>query len=255
MTQRSPCSPRAPDGEAIALTRCPASELYADIGGKPGEAHTSANRRSVGSSDPIAEPPGLTRSESIHARLRCATQAQHRALDQGLRYIVGKGLSRRRYGNVLAALYGFYLALELRLQQLQTIYAANGVPLVRRTGLLEHDLCALGISPGTLPTCTDMQQLATRDHLAGALYVVEGACLGGQVIAHAVKRHLGMGSGTGAAFFSGEGAHTAIRWKRVLAWLDAEERTRAGGDGIIEGACRTFALLSQWLSDQGVLDE
>jgi heme oxygenase (biliverdin-IX-beta and delta-forming) len=215
----------------------------------------STSQQSADSNDQAGGFPGLTRGESMHARLRRATEQQHRALDHGLRYVIGKELSRQRYGKLLAALYGFYVPLEARIAHLQTVHAPTDVPLARRrSGLLEHDLRALGIPPGTVPTCAT-PRLTTIDHLAGALYVVEGACLGGQVIAHAVKRHLGMGPETGTAFFSGDGAHTAARWKRVLAWLDARERAAAAGDEMIEGACRTFATLWHWLSEQEVLDE
>lgn len=193
-------------------------------------------------------------SPTLHAKLRHATAAHHRALDQGLGYVLGEELSLERYGRLLAALYGFYVPLEASLAPLQGGAAALAVPLVRRAGLLERDLRALGTAPAQVPLCERSPQLAGIDHLAGAFYVVEGACLGGQVIARAVSRRLGVQREHGAAFFSGDGARTAARWKTVLAWL--ETRQRASGESeITEGACRTFAALARWLSAQGVLDE
>jgi heme oxygenase len=50
--------------------------------------------------------------------------------------------------------------------------------------------------------------------------VLEGACLGGQVIAPVLQRRLGVAEGSGASFFVGDGAATAARWARVVAWLD-----------------------------------
>ena len=182
---------------------------------------------------------------SLHERLRGATAAQHRALDQGLRYVLGEGLSLERYGRLLEALYGFYVPLEASLTRLP-------VPPIRRTGLLERDLRALCRDPARAPICSEPPQLPGVDHLAGAFYVVEGACLGGQVIARAVARHLGVRREHGAAFFSGEGARTASRWKAVLAWLEARE---GAGHEITDGACRTFSALSRWLSARNVLDE
>lgn len=197
----------------------------------------------------------FTGSDSIHTRLRSATAEHHRVLDHGLRYVLGKELSIERYGNLLAAFYGFYVALEVCLARLLTATPPIAVPLVPRAALLEQDLRALGLTPVEVPICIEMPRLDTVDHLAGALYVVEGACLGGQVIARAVMQRFGFGRDNGAAFFIGDGAQTAARWKRVLAWLEERERGAAAGHEIIEGACRAFESLFRWLSRQGVLDE
>ena len=197
-------------------------------------------------------PPGA--DVSMHERLRRATAAHHRALDHGLRYVLGEELSLERYGRLLAALYGFYVPLEAALSPLQTGAAALTVPLERRTALIERDLRALGTEPALVPLCNRPPRLASFDHLAGAFYVVEGACLGGQVIAQAVTRQLGLRREHGAAFFSGDGARTAGRWKAVLAWLEARERATRAAPQITEGACRTFHALARWLSARGVLD-
>jgi len=192
---------------------------------------------------------------SLHEQLRRATAAHHGTLDRGLHYVLGEELSLERYGRLLAALYGFYVPLEASLSALQAGAAAPAVPLARRTALLERDLRALGAEPAQVPICDRPPCLTSVDHLAGAVYVVEGACLGGQVIARAVSRQLGVRREHGAAFFSGDGAGTAARWKAVLAWLDARERAARAGHEITEGACRTFAALSQWLTTRGVLHE
>jgi heme oxygenase len=189
---------------------------------------------------------------SVHERLRHATAAQHRTLDQGLRYVLGEELSLERYARLLAALYGFHVPLEAALAELP---APPGVPLVRRTGLLERDLRALRTEPALLPLCGQPPRLASAEQLAGALYVVEGACLGGQVIARAVRRQLGLDREHGAAFFNGDGARTAARWKAVLAWLEARGREARARIDITEGACRTFGALSRWLASRGVLLE
>ena len=112
---------------------------------------------------------------SLRQRLRHATAAQHRTLDEGLRYVLGEDLSLERYGRLLAALYGFYVPLEASLAKLQTPAGALTVPLVRRTELLERDLRALGTEPEGVPLC-ERPQLASLDHLAGAFYVDLGWC-------------------------------------------------------------------------------
>jgi heme oxygenase len=87
------------------------------------------------------------------------------------------------------------------------------------------------------------------------MYVIEGACLGGQVIARALVQQLGIGQTNGAAFFTGDGLHTGVRWKEVRAWLAQCDSASGARHEIVAGACCTFAALSQWLAAREVLDE
>jgi heme oxygenase (biliverdin-IX-beta and delta-forming) len=194
-------------------------------------------------------------ADSIHSRLRQASADQHQRLDRGLRYLLSDTLSRDRYADLLAALFGFYVPLEEYLCHWEATSRPLALPLIRRAGLLERDLAAFGMEPDRVPRCAEMPKLTTIDHVAGAIYVVEGACLGGQVIARGVMQRLRITRENGAAFFNGDGARTGVRWKHVLAWLDQRDRGSCVRDEIATGACRTFAALSQWLMAREVLDE
>jgi heme oxygenase len=83
--------------------------------------------------------------------------------------------------------------------------------------------------------------------------VLEGAALGGQIIARELERQLGITRDNGAAFFVGEGAATAARWTRVLAWLDELARTGGREDEIVAAAIDTFRALTRWLHARGAL--
>jgi heme oxygenase len=143
----------------------------------------------------------------------------------------------------LESFYGFYLPLEERLAN-----AALGFELRHRSPLLSRDLIALGATPYQLEEvarCPDLPRLHTVAEAAGCLYVVEGAALGGQVIAKAIERHLGIGADAGASFFFGDGPDTAARWVKVLAWL--EDVAHAGSDRIVASACETFRSFTRWM--------
>ena len=191
---------------------------------------------------------------SIHGQLRQATADQHDRLDRTLRYVLSDTLSRDRYADLLAALFGFYVPLEDDLSKWDASRPL-ALPLIRRAGLLERDLRAFGRAPDEVPRCAEMPTLATLDHVAGAIYVVEGACLGGQVIARGLMQRLQIARENGAAFFNGDGAQTGARWKQVLAWLHEWDRGPCVRDEVAAGACRTFAALSQWLGARELLDE
>jgi heme oxygenase len=197
-------------------------------------------------SDGSGGPPSRLR-----ARLREETGELHRALDAQLALLTPE-LSIDRYRRVLRALHGYYAALEPRLLELARGLGET-LPLVARAGLLERDLHALGVPPeqpaparrGELPS------LRAREQLAGCLYVLEGARLGGRVIARALDR-LGLDRGRGGAFFAGDGEPEG-RWPRVVAWLDELGADPALDQGaIVAAAADTFHTLARWLADRGL---
>ena len=194
-------------------------------------------------------------SSSIHEHLRRATADQHRRLDHGLRYVLSDRLSPDRYVKLLAAFFGFYVPLEDFFAHWEATSPQLGLPIIRRSALLRRDLRAFGGTPEHMAMCAAVPTFSRSGEIAGAIYVVEGACLGGQVIARAVMQQLGVGRGDGAAFFTGDGALTAARWKRVLAWLEARDRSPGERGEMVDGACRTFGAFSQWLLAREVLDE
>ena len=98
----------------------------------------------------------------------------------------------------------------------------------------------------------DPLALSCREHLAGCLYVLEGACLGGQVVAKALRRQLELAKGSGASFFVGDADGTAARWRFVLTWLESLVRAGAPAEQIVASARATFLALARWLEQQRV---
>ena len=118
-----------------------------------------------------------------------------------------------------------------------------------RAELIERDLLALGRSPAelaALPLCSDRPELSCFEDLAGCLYVLEGACLGGQVVNALLHRRLGLAKESGSAFFAGDGAGTLARWTVVVAWLDGLPLTGASPAKIISAASATFDAFARW---------
>ncbi|HTL39053.1 MAG TPA: biliverdin-producing heme oxygenase [Kofleriaceae bacterium] len=191
---------------------------------------------------------------SLREKLKRETTALHHGLETQLG-LLERPLSLARYRRVLEAFYGFYAPIEIALSRLAAADTPAGFSLRARAGLIERDLVALGLSRRELtelPWCAELPTLSRREHLAGCLYVLEGACLGGQVIAKALKRRLEIAKGTGASFFVGDGDATAARWLQVLDWLEDLERGGARTEQIVASACATFLTLARWLEQRGV---
>lgn len=85
--------------------------------------------------------------------------------------------------------------------------------------MLARDLAALDVAPVRMPVPpTPRLECAAA---LGALYVLEGASLGGRVIARHVADALALTPDTGLAFFCGYGDATGEMWRRFGAALEA----------------------------------
>jgi heme oxygenase (biliverdin-IX-beta and delta-forming) len=191
-------------------------------------------------------------AESIHERLRHATNDLHHGLERELAAVFEQ-LSFASYRELLRALYGFYVPIEPALEQIARCHPELEIPIRGRAELLIRDLRALELEPSET-SISRATWIGDADSAAGTLYVLEGSCLGGQVIARQVERRLDLGSEGGLAFFTGDGSATARRWREVIAWLEAfaARRDELQRDGIVEGARRTFDEMARWLADRGV---
>ena len=193
-------------------------------------------------------PPSPLRQE-----LKRETAALHQRLEAQLG-LLDPALSLPRYRRVLQMLYGFYAPLEAGLAPLAAAGRPLGFPLRARSELIEDDLVALGLSRREVaeqPRCGVLPRLSCPEDLAGCLYVLEGACLGGQVIAPLLNRRFGVAQGSGASFFVGDAERTSARWMLVLAWLEVVVRSGARSEEIVAAARATFHTLGRWVERQG----
>jgi len=189
----------------------------------------------------------------VHQQLKRVTAGVHKRLETQVG-LFDPDFSMHRYVRVLQIFYGFYAPIERRLERLTGVDPPLGFPLRARAKLIEGDLLALGLSRHDLvelPRCTRLPRLSCLEDLAGCLYVLEGASLGGQVIAPTLSQRLGVAKDSGASFFVGDSEATSARWILVLNWLDGLVRAGARSEEITASACATFLTLARWVEQQG----
>jgi heme oxygenase len=197
---------------------------------------------------------GREGASALRQQLKRETADLHRRLEIGLG-LLEPGLSLDRYRHVLEFFFGFYGPVEAGLARLAAAVPPLGFPLRARTGLIESDLLCLGLSRreiADLPRCADLPQLSRSEELAGCLYVLEGACLGGQVIAPALRERLGVAKGSGASFFTGDAEGTVARWSLFLAWLEGLQRAGAATAEVVGSARATFLAFARWVERGGI---
>jgi heme oxygenase len=192
---------------------------------------------------------GAPRKATLREALRGSTAHLHRRVERQLR-LLEPALDVRRYRRILEVLYGFYVPIEDALVRRAPLIP---FPIRPRLGLLHDDLSSLGLSRdeiAALPCCTGVPKLSSCEELAGCLYVVEGASLGGQAITPVLRARLGIAKSSGASFFAGDEDATAARWRVVLDWLEGLPRTGAAPQRIVAAASAIFEALARWVCNQ-----
>jgi heme oxygenase len=177
----------------------------------------------------------------ILQRLRTETRPQHEALEQNRfnQDLTAGTLSKETTAHFLAKMYGFLKPYEDQLRQ-YTLPPAWQQEHRYRAHLILEDL---GAEPGALPLCPTLPPLNTLPQLLGAMYVLEGSTLGGQVIA----RQLAKTGISTRAYFTGYAERTGPLWKSFCQQL-GEAATPENEDEIVLSASRTFQHLETWLT-------
>jgi heme oxygenase len=193
--------------------------------------------------------------ESILARLRQETRAEHEAIEHNPRMarLMANDLQSGEYVALLLRLAEFYAPLErgLRTWADRLPKSIDVSARLVKTAMLRRDIEAL--SPGFSFDADDegdaVHRFATREQVWGWLYVIEGSTLGGQVISRRLAATLGVTPERGAGFHNPYGARTGARWQTFKAGL--EEDAAEGSldeDAVVAAARAAFAAMDAWMA-------
>ncbi len=193
--------------------------------------------------------PGITpTTHSLHQRLRADTAELHRLSERAVAVDAVETVDA--YIRLLEGYHGLYARLEPAIAaRLPEIDADAGGRAHRKLSWLRADLRHFGLADA------DLQRLPLLPHPAwlgggaealGAAYVLEGATLGGSVVARVFGDRFGLVPRAGLRFFHGYGAQTRSRWKTFLAFLETRARDEDVHAAVIGGAERTFEEFIRW---------
>jgi len=196
-----------------------------------------------------APPPALS------LRLRLETRDLHDRIEANGRFarLMAPDLTRAEYTALTARLYGHHVAAEAALAAVAPLLPAS-LDLQRRLSrraAFTADLRALGLDDRAivmLPRCPGYR-LRTAAQGWGLLYLLEGATLGGQLIARHLTGTLGLGPESGAAGVVPHGADTGLLWRQFKQVLD--EAALLDGldqDAVIASARHGFTTLDAWVA-------
>jgi heme oxygenase len=183
--------------------------------------------------------------------LRRATAETHHAVERLplMARLTSPTVTRDDYLDYLHALAEVYAALEGSLLAALDEEIRNDLGVKPKLPAILYDL----VEQGQLhvPRASTQVAAAGSGAALGGLYVLEGATLGGRVIAKHLRRCLGPALGS-AGFLDFHGEQASAAWKRFASILDSlPAHGRMDPAGAVSGACETFALVYRLLECAG----
>ncbi len=185
----------------------------------------------------------------ILQKLKEKTSRQHTDVESHplLLQLTSGELSLPIYKHILVKFYGFFSPLEERISQHSPEKYLEDFNERRKAILLLQDIEILnGHQP--IKYCESLPAIDDLYSAMGALYVMEGSTLGGQMISRHVEKALGLTPDQGTAFFYGYGKDTGQRWKAFQQALLALNVSAVQQKKLIAASQETFDKLNHWLS-------
>ena len=194
----------------------------------------------------MADPDDL-----LSARLR-RTTAPLDAKVERLLGLPGAVRNRQDYCQLLGRFLGLYEPLGQVFQRFDEWDRLGLTPAARaHAANLALDLSALGIDLSRVPRAPSrmLPNLPTFPHALGALYVLEGATLGGRVILRALEARMAGQIAGATRFLGGHGAAGGPTWQSFRATLDDFGRAQPGSCvDVLSGADRMFRANLAWFT-------
>jgi heme oxygenase len=192
--------------------------------------------------------------QAPHAMLRAATAAAHEALHHLAAFaaLADGRIDRAGYRVLLGRLLGFHAPIEAAIAACLGEHAFDlDLSRLQRAKLLRDDLAALGATQATIDTLKLMPVPAfgAPAQAMGALYVLEGATLGGRRLALGLDPLLGRGTLPGRRFLLAGADPQRPAWREVRAALDRCGADHVARQGMIAGANATFTAFGMWFAE------
>jgi heme oxygenase len=178
----------------------------------------------------------------LNDQLKDSTQPSHQALEKKMVSLVRKIRTRQDYVKFLKLMYGYYSALEKRVQE---YVSEREIGKRRKAERLLEDINYFE-STGTPALCNELPPIRSHAEALGAMYVMEGSTQDGKIIAEMIEDQAGINGPSGFSFFNGYGEETGKMWEEFKAFLNRpiDEMEKLN---LIRTANRTFITFYNWI--------
>ena len=170
---------------------------------------------------PYQNPNSLPNSlpNTLSAHLKTHTADDHKQAENSLP-LFNEGFSKEDYQNLLEKLLVFFAHYEEALKPWQHLDIPHLEYRLQRTQWIKSDLLFFGVEPA-IDEIPNQISLENKNEVLGAMYVVEGSTLGGQIISRHLKLSLGIPD-EATAFYRSYGENTRALWLEFKSYLDQQ---------------------------------
>lgn len=180
-------------------------------------------------------------------QLKSDTLANHQQLEKQL-IVRLKGMQiPQDYIRILQVFYSYFGALEDKINKFIGHDQLADYADRRKTLSIKNDIL---VFEGSVPEKARPEDLPVIENMLqafGALYVIEGSTLGGQVISKMISKQLAINMDKGLSFFMSYGDETMLMWTRFKTALENQASSQAEADEITQAADETFAKFRLWM--------
>ncbi|WP_413560611.1 biliverdin-producing heme oxygenase [Bdellovibrio sp. HCB209] len=178
--------------------------------------------------------------------LKDGTQDLHNEIEKHMP-VFRPDFNSQQYAEVLQKMHRFYEGFEKKLETALSTHGLSDMYKDRfKTPRIESDLKSLGTPTKSQPAPSHLPVLDSVPAIAGALYVIEGSSLGGQIITKHLKEKLNM-TPEQTQFFGGYGELTGKRWQEFQKWMGELDMNEQNAKLAVSSARETFSSLMECL--------
>lgn len=176
----------------------------------------------------------------ISIAIKKATKKAHLDLEKKVIRKLKAISNEQDYADFLSYFYAYFSHLEKAIGPFITDTLIPNYKKRRNSGYLKRDLEAIGCGNNSLPATT-VPIIDNYLKALGALYVMEGSVMGGQIIVKILEKQ---GITKGVSFFSGYGDDTEKMWITFTKAMDEHITDERQKKKVIRAAKETFSCFS-----------
>lgn len=180
-------------------------------------------------------------------RLKQETLSPHQQLEKLIVGRIKAMNSMQAYIDLLNHFYTFYGGLEDIIPVSLVAPYLHDYSSRRKSAILEKDLLNCGAELPHKAIKEALPEISNVAQAIGALYVIEGSTLGGQIISNMIRKQLNLNNDNCITYFIGYGDQTMTKWmdfKQVIISLSETDVPI-----MIESANDTFARFHHWIEN------
>jgi len=184
-------------------------------------------------------------SNTLSEKLKERTKINHQNLEKKLLEDLKRVRSLVEYAELLVGFYCFFGGLEPYIAKHIRLDTLPDYPFRRKTAAMLDDLKSIGSRIPVLADIDALPPIGNHFQALGALYVIEGSTLGGQIICKMLRAQMISDDPKGLSFFSGYQDQTYEMWSVFKETVDGITEPKHE-ELVIDSANETFLRFTLW---------